>query len=330
MRRREFIALLSGAAIAWPLAARAQSNDRGRRIGVLMSGAAGEPLGSSQATAFEQVLRTLGWRIGQNLQIEYRWPNHDPERVTAGATELVALAPDLIVANTTASLAALLAVTRAIPIVFVSVSDPVAQGFVANLAHPGGNATGFSQYEFSIAGKWLDLLKQFAPGLTHVGLMFNPATSPQGKLFLDAIESAAPVLGVDVTALPIHAPADIEPALAGLARRPNSGLIVGTDNFLMHNGEQIAVLAAGLRLPAIYGQREFVEAGGLMCYAAPPIDSFRGAAFYVDRILKGAKAGDLPVQLTNKFVLTINLKAVQALGQELPMGLMLSANEVIE
>jgi putative ABC transport system substrate-binding protein len=283
-----------------------------------------------QMAAFEQVLRTLGWKNGQNLQIEYRSTDLGPERLTAYAAELVALAPDVILASTTASLVAMLMTTQKIPIVFGSVSDPVAQRFVASLAHPGGNATGFAMQEFSIAGKWADLLKQIKPSLAHIGLMFNPTTSPQSKYFLDAVMSAAPSLGVDVTALPVHAEADIEPALEGLARRPNSGFVIGTDNFLRRSSQAIAELATRYHLPAVYGSQEFVQSGGLMSYAADAIEPFRGAAFYVDRVLKGAKPGDLPIQLPSKFTLTINLKAVQALGLDLPMGLMLSANEVIE
>jgi len=328
MRRRDFISLLGGAA-TWPMAARAQSDSRVRLIGVLQNAAANDALAQAQVMAFEQVLRTLGWRSSQNVRIEYRWGRVDLDQITANAAELVALVPDLIVASNTASFTAAMKATRTIPIV-VEVSDPVAQGFVANLAHPEGNATGFVAFEFTIAGKWLELLKQIAPGLAHVGLMFNPTTSPQAKFFLNAVQRAAPLLGVDVTALPIQAAADVEPALGKLGQRPNSGLIVGTDNFLLRNADQVVALATRFHLPAVYAQRGFVEAGGLMSYATDPIEPFRGAAFYVDRILKGATPGDLPIQLQTKFALSINLKAVQEIGIELPMGLMLSANEVIE
>jgi putative ABC transport system substrate-binding protein len=331
MKRRDFITLLGGTA-AWPLAARAQSNDRVRRIGVLTNDAAPSQAFATRSylAALEQVLRALGWKIGQNLQIEYRWGNFDPERITAEAGELVALAPDLILAITTASLTAALKATQTIPIVFVSVSDPVVQGFVTNLAHPGGNTTGFVTYEFSIAGKWADLLKQIKPALAHVGLMFNPTTSPQSKFFLNAIESAAPALGVDVTPLSVQTTADIEPAIAGFASRPNGGLVIGTDGFLTSNRATVVELAARYHLPAVYAQRDYAQAGGLMSYIADNPESYRGAAVYIDRILKGAKPGDLPVQLPSKFTLVINYRAAQALGLELPMGLMLSADEVIE
>ena len=329
MLRRDFITLIGGAA-AWPLAARAQQTGGVRRIGVLQNTTANDVLAKAEVLAFEQVLRTLGWRSGQNLQIEYRWGDVDSKLITANAAELAALMPDLIVASTTVTFAAALKATRTIPIVFVEVSDPVAQGFVANLAHPGNNLTGFVMYEFSIATKWLDLIRQITPALSHVGLMFNPVTSPQGKYFLNAIEAAGPTAGVEVMALPVHEPSDIEAAIERIARRPNGGLIIGTDNFLKSNSRIVAELAARYRLPAVYGMPEFVQAGGLMSYSTDAVEPWRGAAYYVDRILKGANAGDLPIQLPSKFTLTINLKAVQALGLELPMGLMLSANEVIE
>lgn len=329
MRRRDFITLF-GAAAAWPLVARAQSDGRVRRIGVLLSSSSTDPE-AAYVAAFEQVLRTLGWKIGQNLQIEYRWGEFDPARIGAYAAELVALSSEVIVAVPTVALNAVQKATRTIPIVFGGVSDPVAQGFVSSLARPGGNATGFAAQEFSIAGKWLDLLKQLTPALAHVGLLFNPTTSPQSRFVLDSIKSAASTLGVDeVTALPVHQIADIEPVLAGLARRPNGGFIVGSDNFLKSNDETVAALAIRYRLPAVYGQQEFIKAGGLAGYYVDTAEMFRGAAFYVDRILKVAKPGDLPVQLPSKYTLAINLKAVQALGIDLPMGLMLSANEVLE
>jgi putative ABC transport system substrate-binding protein len=329
MRRRDFMALIGGAA-AWPLTVRAQSDGRVRRIGVLLNFIPDDPAVKSRVAAFEQVLRTRGWKIGQNLQIDYRWGNLDPERIATYARELAALAPDLIVANTTVSLTAVLKATRTIPIVFMNVSDPVVQGFVSDLAHPDGNATGFVSYEFSIAGKWADLLKQFNPAIAHVGLMFNPATSPQSKFFLSAIESAAPSLGVDITAMPVHAQADIERAIEGLARRPNSGLVVGTDNFVLTQDQTVIQLAARYRVPGVYSNPDFVKAGGLMSYTSDLVEPYRGGAFYVDRILKGEKPGDLPIQLPSKFTLSINLKAAEALGIDLPMGLMLSANEVIE
>jgi putative ABC transport system substrate-binding protein len=330
MKRRDFLTLLGSAAAAWPLAAHAQQADRMRRIGVLMNGLTDDPLQRLNAAAFEQVLRSLGWRPGQNVALDYGWTQDDSEIARTVAAQLVAAKPDVIFASTTRSLIAARQATRAIPIVFASVSDPVAQGFVDGLAHPGGNITGIGLYEFSIGGKWLDLLKQVSPKLARVGLMFNPAGSPQYRFFLASIEAAAPSLAVEVIALPVQAASDIAPAMGKLAERPNSGLIVGTDNFITSNREQVAALAIAHRLPSIFASPPLVDAGGLMSYGQDGVESYRGAAIYVDRILKGAKPADLPVQLASKFKLRINLRTVQALGLELPMGVMLSADEVIE
>jgi putative ABC transport system substrate-binding protein len=328
MRRRNFLTLLGGAA-AWPAAAHGQQVDGMRRVGVLMNGLTDDPVQRSYAAAFEQVLRSLGWRPGQNVTLDYRWTQVDSEIARTAAAGLVAAKPDVIFASTTRALTAARQATRTIPIVFASVSDPVAQGFVDGLAHPGGNITGFGAYEFSIGGKWVDLLKQVSPKLARVGLMFNPAGSPQYKFFLASIEAAAPSLAVEVMALPVQAASDIAPAMAKLAERPNSGLIVGTDNFITSNREQVAALAITHRLPSIFAAPQVVDAGGLMSYGQDE-QPYRGAAIYVDRILKGAKPADLPVQLASKFKLRINLKTVQALRLELPMSMMLSADEVIE
>jgi putative ABC transport system substrate-binding protein len=329
LRRRDFITLLGGAA-AWPVAARAQQTERMRRIGIRMNGLTDDPVQRSYAAAFEQVLRSLGWRPGQNVTLDYRWTEDDSEIARTAAAQLVAAQPDVIFASNTRALTAARQATRSIPIVFASVSDPVAQGFVDGLAHPGGNITGFGLYEFSIGGKWVDLLKQVSPKLARVGLMFNPAGSPQYKFFLGSIEAAAPSLAVEVMILPVQAASDIAPAMAKLADRPNSGLIVGTDSFILSNREQVAALAIAHRLPSIFATSDNVDAGGLMSYGHEGVENYRGAAIYVDRILKGAKPADLPVQLTSKFKLKINLKTVQALGLELPISLMLSADEVVE
>jgi putative ABC transport system substrate-binding protein len=330
MRRRDFVTLLTGTAAAWPIAAQGQQVDRMRRVGVLMNGLTDDPAQRSFVAAFEQVLRSLGWRPGQNVTLDYRWTQDDSEIARTAATGLVAAKPDVIFASNTRSLIAARQATRTIPIVFANVSDPVAQGFVDGLAHPGGNITGFALYEFSIGGKWVDLLKQVSPKLARVGLMFNPAGSPQYKFFLVSIEAAAPSLAVEVMTLPVQAASDIAPAMAKLADRPNSGLIVGTDNFILSNREQVAALAIAHRLPSIFATSDNVDAGGLMSYGHEGFENYRGAAIYVDRILKGAKPVDLPVQLATKFKLKINLKTVQALGIELPMGVMLSADEIIE
>src|SRR6516225_7084490 len=237
MRRRDFIIMVGGAAAAWPVAAHGQQVDGMRRVGVLMNGLTDDPVQRSYAAAFEQVLRSLGWRPGHTVTLDYRWTQDDSEIARAAAAGLVAAKPDVIFASNTRSLTAARQATRAIPIVFAGVSDPVAQGFVDGLAHPGGNITGIGLYEFSIGGKWVDLLKQVSPKLARVGLMFNPAGSPQYKFFLASIEAAAPPVAVEVIALPIQAASEIAPAMAKLAERPNSGLIVGTDNFLTSNRE---------------------------------------------------------------------------------------------
>jgi putative tryptophan/tyrosine transport system substrate-binding protein len=328
MRRRKFITLLGGAA-ALPLAARAQSAQV-RRLGVLMNYTETDPLSQAYLTAFVQGMRDLGWIEGQNLRSTYRWSAGSAELARAHAAELVALAPDAILSSSTANLTALQRLSPTTPIVFIQVSDPVAQGFVLNLANPGGNITGFTAYEFSIGGKWLDLLKQIAPTITRVAVVFNPLTSPQSKPFLGSIEAAASTFGVSVLAAPVHSTAEIEPAIEKFSRQSNSGLIFPADSFTSIHRKLIVEVAAKYRLPAIYAEKVIVRDGGLMCYQVEFNDQFRQAASYADRILKGAKAGDLPVQTPEKYSLVINLKAAKALGIELPMGLMLSANEVIE
>jgi len=322
MRRREIITLVgsAAAALASPHVTRAQ---QARRIGVLTSETVGIP-------PFEQVLRGLGWRLGYDLQIDYRMRAEGVAGLNAQAADLVASAPDLIVANSTSVLAVVKQATRTIPIVFNGVSDPVTQGFVPNLTRPGGNITGFAAYEFSIGGKWLDLLKQIKPDLAHVALLFNPDLSPQFKFFVESIAAAAPTLGIEAMAAPVRRDDEIEPRIAEIARRTNAGLVVANDAYLNRRREQVVGLAAHFRLPAIYAQRDFVEAGGLMRYGNVNADNWRGAAIYADRILKGAKPGDLPVQQPTKYELVINGKAARELGLELPIGLLLRADEVIE
>jgi putative tryptophan/tyrosine transport system substrate-binding protein len=329
MRRRELIMLLGAGAAAWPLAARAQSGPV-RRIGVLMNYAETDPTGQAYVAAFVQGMRDLGWIEGQNLRIAYRWTAGSAELSRAYAAELVALAPDAILSASTANLTALQRLSPTTPIVFILVSDPVAQGFVLNLAHPGGNITGFTAYEFSIGGKLLDLLKQIAPAITQVAVVFNPQTAPHSKFFLSSVEASASTFGVKVVAAPVHSVDEIEPAIENFAHRPNGGLIFSIDTFTIVHRKLTVEVAAKYRLPAIYSIADAVRDGGLMCYEAEFDDQFRQAASYIDRILKGAKAGDLPVQTPTKFSLVINLKAAKALGIELPMSLMLSANEVIE
>jgi ABC-type uncharacterized transport system substrate-binding protein len=326
MGRREFITLLGGAA-AWPMAARGQ--ERVRRVGTLMSLAEDDPEDRQRRAAFQQALGQLGWTEGGNLRIDYRWYGGDPARARALAKELVELEPDLIVATATPALTALALLMRPIPIVFVAVSDPVGQGFVASLARPGGNATGLTFFEFSVVSKMLEVLKQIAPGVSRVALAFNPdnlSTPP----FVRAIEAAAPTLAVELIKIPVRSAAEIEPALATIARQGGNGLMGLPDPFTNAHRDLIVSLAARYRLPAIYIQRAFVAAGGLISYGIDVTDLFRRAAPYVDRILKGAKPADLPVQQPTKFELAINLKAAKALGLEVPSSLLATADEVIE
>jgi putative ABC transport system substrate-binding protein len=330
MKRRAFIAGLGGAA-AWPVVARAQQNGQVRRIGVLMNNTPAEHVYQSYLTTFVRTLQTLGWTDGQNLHTDIRWSGGDPERARSNAEELVGATPDLIFSATSLNLAALLQVTHTIPIVFVQVSDPVAQGFVKDLVHPGGNITGFSAYEFSMGAKWLDLLKQMVPTVERVGVMSNPETAPQSKFFLRSIEAVAPSFGVKVIATPVHSEAEIKQAIESLGSEPNSGLLLPTDTFTSVHGDLIRELSTRYRLPVIYSNSiAEVRKGGLMYYGIDYESVFRQAAIYIDHILKGAKPGDLPVQTPTIFRLVINLKAARALGIEVPMGLMLRADEMIE
>jgi putative tryptophan/tyrosine transport system substrate-binding protein len=327
MRRREFIGGFVGAA-AWPLAARAQQQ---KRVGVLMNGTAAEPDRQSNLATFVQGLRKLGWIDAQNLQLEVRWGASDVNVAHAYATDLVELfKPDVLLAITTQNLLALQRATSTIPIVFTGVSNPVEQGFVPNLARPGGNVTGFAAYEFSIVSKWADLLKQMVPSLARVALVLNPEVSPQFRFYLSALQAAAPSLSVGVTAAPVHSTSEIESTIARLSHEPNVGLIFPTSSFTTSRAKLIVEAVARSRLPAIYSQDLFVTEGGLMSYFIDTAEPFRLAPFYVDRILKGTKPGDLPVQLPTKFKFIINRKTASALGIDVPLGLLLAADEVIE
>jgi putative ABC transport system substrate-binding protein len=330
MKRRQFIALLGGA-VAWPLAALAQSGPQ-RRVGVLMNGAATDAESQSYMAAFVQGLRQLGWVEGQNLRVDIRWNAGDAALARTYAAQLIGLMPDVILAVTTVNLEIVRQATSTAPVVFVQVSDPVAQGFVASLPKPGGNLTGFSGTEFSVGGKWLDLLKEIAPGLERVAIMFNPDTAPQAKFFMRSIEAAASSLRVQSVVVPVRATADIEHAFESLARAPNGGLILTTDPFTYLRQQLIAELASRHRLPAISWVPDFPKNGGLMSYSANVnfLDQYRRAAGYVDRILKGEKPGDLPVQAPTKYELVINLKTAKALGLEIPPTLLATADEVIE
>jgi putative ABC transport system substrate-binding protein len=329
LRRRQFITLLGGAAAAWPLAAEAQSGPV-RRVGVLMNSTATDATWQSYFAAFVQALRQFGWIEGQNVRIDTRWSAGDAALARIYAAQLIGLTPDVILASSTTNLTVIQQATSTVPVVFIQVSDPVAQGFVANVTRPGGNLTGFSMYEFSIGNKWLDLLKEIAPSLARVGVMFNPDTSPQSKFFMRSIEAAAPSLGVQASVIPVRATADIEPAFERFA--PNSGLILPTDSFTNLRIELIADLAARHRVPSISGYDRFPKVGGLMYYGVQinSLDQFQQAASYVDRILKGTQPGDLPIQRADKYTLVINLKVAKALGLTVPLPLVGLADEVIE
>jgi putative ABC transport system substrate-binding protein len=330
MERREFITLLGGAA-AWPLAAGAQSGPQ-RRVGVLMNGAATDAEAQSYMAAFVQGLRQLGWVEGQNLRLDIRWNAGDAALARTYAAQLIGLMPDVILAVTTVNLEIVRQATSTAPVVFVQVSDPVAQGFVASLPKPGGNLTGFSGTEFSIGGKWLDLLKEIAPDLARVAIMFNPDTAPQAKFFMRSIEAAASSLRVQSVVVPVRVTADIDHAIESLARAPSGGLILTTDPFTNLRQQLIAELASRHRLPAISWVPDFPKNGGLMSYGATINfrDQFRQAAGYVDRILKGEKPADLPVQAPTRYELVINLKTAKALGLDVPATVLARADEVIE
>ena len=332
MNRRDVLTVLSGAA-AWPVTARAQQAAM-RRVGVLMGGVATETQEQSYLTAFSEALRRAGWTEGQNLRIDVRWNAGDAELARTYAAQLIGLLPDVILTASTVNLTMVRQATSTVPIVFVQVSDPVAQGFVPSLTHPGGNITGFSSYEFSIAGKWLDLLRQIAPELARVAVMFNPEASPQSKFFIAAVETAAQTLGVRATAIPIRTTAEIEPALEGFASEPNGGLLLPTDTFIRLRQELIIDVALRRRLPAIGAAPDFAKAGGLLGYITTStnvvLDQFRRAAAYVDRILRGAKPGDLPIQQEDRYTLIVNVKTAKALGLTIPAILQATADEVIE
>jgi len=327
--RRQFITLLGGAAVVGPLAARAQQAERVRRIGVLMGAVESDPARQSQLAAFRGALAKLGWREGSNLGIEIRWGG-DPELCARYAAELVALGPEVILADASPSVEALQRQTRTIPIVFVTVADPIGQGFVANLAHPGGNTTGFSVFDAPMAGKWLEMLTQITPPVTRVAMLFNPATTPYANLMFRAMEDAAPSFAVAVRAAPVNSESEVDAMMAALAREGRGGVLVLTSIFTVTHRDAIIALAARHRLPAVYAYSFFAEAGGLMSYGVDVADVHRRAADYVNRILKGDKPGDLPVQMPIKFNLVINLKTAKALDITVATSLLATADEVIE
>ena len=330
MRRRDFVTLLGGAAAAWPLAARAQQAGGMRRIGVLMAQTDGDPAGPAEVDALRQGLRDLGWIEGRNLHIDYRWPGGDIERARAFAKEVVALKPDVLMARSTPATLALKAETGTIPIVFVSVAEPASSGLVESLARPGGNITGFTNFEASIGGKLLGLLKEVSPSLRRAAIIYNPNTAPFAQSYLRSAEAAATVLRVESVPSPVQNEADIESVLTALARAPGGGLVGIPDTFIQQRRELIIALVDRYRLPAIYAIRVWAPSGGLMAYAVDTHDLIRRAAGYVDRILKGTNPGDLPVQQPSKYELVINLKTAKALGLEVPANVLALADEVIE
>jgi putative ABC transport system substrate-binding protein len=331
MRRREFITLLGGMAAAWPLAARGQQREPTWRIGMLEGFAESNREGQERAAAFQEGLKQLGWIDGRNLRIDIRWAAPgDAELIRRLAKELVALQPDLILSSSTPTTAALLNETRTIPIVFANISDPLGSGFVASYPRPGGNITGFTNMEPTMAGKWLELLKESAPRTTRAAMLFNPATAPYAEYWLKPFKSAAGAFTVAATAAPVHEPSELESVIASQAREPDGGLIVMPDSFSLDHAAAVTSLAARYRLPAVYPYRIFAELGGLLAYGNDRLDSYRRAAGYADRILKGEKPGELPVQFPVKFELIVNLKAGKALGLDLPPSLLGRADEVIE
>ena len=330
MRRREFITLVGGTAATWPLAARAQQGEQMRRIGVLVSAVEGDPKQLEYITAFAQGLAELGWTVGRNVRIEYRWGAGDLDRFRRYAAELVALSPDVVLASAGSIVGAFQQASRTVPIVFVTTIDPVGGGWVESLSRPGTNATGFALYEFSMSGKWLELLKEIAPGVKRVAVIRDPSV-PAGSGGLAAIQTVAPSLGVELTPVGVRDAAEIERAITTFARGPNGGLImVGPPSSVQRHNDLIVALAARHRLPAIYPNSSFLIRGGLMSYASDRVDQYRRAAGYVDRILKGEKPADLPVQAPTKYELVINLKTAKALGLDVPDTLLARADEVIE
>ncbi len=329
MRRREFITLLVGAAAAWPLAARGQQAERARRIGVLVPSSETESQWQARLAALRQGLEELGWKEGRNIKIDYRWSAGDAGRVRAYAAELVALHPDVIFAGPSSALAAVQRATRTIPVVFAQIADPVGAGFVASLAHPGGDITGFALFEFAIGAKWLELLKQIAPSVTRAAVVYDPA-SPNSARFLPMIEAAGRSLGVEVFTSVVHDIAELERVINAFAAEPNGGLIPVPSLLTAVKRDFIISLANRHRLPNVYAFREYPANGGLASYGVDDIDLYKRAASYVDRILKGEKPADLPVQVANKYQLVINLKTAKAFGLEISPVLLARADEVIE
>ena len=329
MKRREFITLLGGAAATWPLAARAQQPDRVRRIGVLMGFPDGDPYGQTYVLAMRQKLESLGWVEGRNIRIDYRWAGGDPEKTRAFARELIGMTPSVIVTSTNQVTETVRRETTTIPIVFASLGDPVGSGLVASLARPGGNVTGFPVFVDTMAGKWLELMREIAPRVERVGFLFHPDAAPHRGL-LRAAQSAAPLLNIKLIPLPIHNASEIVAAITAFASEADGGLFVGDHAVTFSNRDLVINLAARHRLPTVFMNSIWTESGGLLSYGSDIAELFRGAASYVDSILKGAKPGELPVQLPTKFELTINLKTAKVLDLTVPPSLLIAATKVIE
>jgi putative ABC transport system substrate-binding protein len=329
MRRRDFITLLGGAAAAWPLAGHAQPREQKRHVAVLMGGLfSNDPGGQAEAAAFEAGLKELGWKLGSNIELEYRWPGAELDQVSIAANEIVAMRPDLVVSRSTPTTAIMM--NRGVPIVFVLVTDPLFSGFVQSLRRPGGTVTGFSLFESSVGGKWLALLKEAAPAISRVSLLFNPETAPFAENYRRSAEAAAPSLGITVVSAPCGNAAHIESAFAARASEGSGGIIGPPDTFINEHRDLIIELAARHHLPAVYGIRDFVPRGGLLAYSADFAAIFHRAAGYVDQTLRGVRPGDLPVQAPDKFTLSVNLKTAGMIGLTLPQNLIARADEVIE
>ena len=330
MRRREFVALIGSTAASWPLVARAQQPERLRRIGVLISSREDDPDGQARAALLRQGLSELGWTEGRNIHIDYRWAGGDAAQAKADAAELVSQKPEVIVANSTLSLAAVRNETGTIPIVFVVVGDPIGQGFVSSFAHPGGNITGFTSFEFAIGAKWLELIKEIVPELGHIALIFNPEAGPFAEKFVQSIEPLAHSLGVKLTVTPTRDAREIDRALVAASGEPKGGLIVSPDAFTVANRGLIISLAARYRLPATYAFRFFAVDGGLLSYGHDVHEPWRRAPTYVDKILKGTSPADLPIEQPTTFELVINLKTAKTLGLTIPPQLLDRADDLIE
>ena len=329
MRRRDFFKVIAGLAVTWPLVARAQRPERKRHVAVLMGGlSSGDPGGQAEAGALEEGLTELGWKPGGNIDLDYRWPGAELGQLSVAANEIVAMRPDVVVSRTTPATTVIR--NRGVPIVFVLVTDPKGSGFVQDLGRPGDSLTGFSTFEDSMGGKWLGLLKEAAPAVTHVSILFNPETAPFADGYLHSAQAVGRTLGATIVAAPCGSAADIEAAFAARSREGGGGVIGIADTFITEHRDLIIALAARYRLPAVYGNRIFVPFGGLLAYSADFPDIFHRAAGYIDRILKGEKPGNLPVQAPAKYALTVNLKTAKGLGLSIPASMLATADEVIE